>query len=140
MRIGGAYLSLLAFLGVLAHLHYGSIGPALANLRGERLSVLPAVIDMGEGAPGETRHAAVDLANRTGQTLRVVGGTADCSCSVLGDLPVAIPPGETRSITVSVKLPRSSGTFDRKAKLTIDDDGFATVGLRLTGRITPAPE
>ena len=66
-------------------------------MRTERLSVHPPLIDMGHGAPGETREATVELTNRTDQPIRLIGGTADCSCTVIGDLPVTIPPGEARS-------------------------------------------
>ena len=66
---------------------------ALAYFRGERLSVRPALVDVGEGAPGETRVSAVELVNRTDHEIRIVGGTFDCSCAVTDDLPVTIPPG-----------------------------------------------
>jgi hypothetical protein len=139
VRVGatvfGGYLLLLGSLGVFAHYHFGSIDAALAGLRSERLSVYPALVDVGEGAPGESRDALVELSNRTDRPIRIIGGTSDCSCTVLGDLPVTIPPGEARSITVTVYLPNSVGRFNRKAELKIDDQGFGRVGFRLTGRI-----
>jgi hypothetical protein len=90
---------------------------------------------MGEGVPGETREALLQLTNRTDKDIRVIGGTFDCSCTVLGDLPVTIPPGESRSITVAMHLPSVRGTFNRKAALRLEDMGFTTVTFRLTGRI-----
>ena len=131
----GAYLLLMGVLVGFAHVAYGSVDAALAHLRNERISVNPSLIDMGEDVPGETREAAVELTNHTDQPIRLIGGTSDCSCTVLADLPVTIPPGEARSITVTVKLPNSKGAFNRKAALRIDDQGFNTVGFRLTGRI-----
>jgi Protein of unknown function (DUF1573) len=136
--IFGAYVLLMGILAGVAHLGFGSIDAALASIRNERLSVFPALIDMGEGVPGETREAKVELTNRTDQPIRLIGGSADCSCTVLADLPVTIPPGESRSITVAVRLPNAPGTFNRKAGLQLDDQGFRKIDFRLTGRISKA--
>ncbi len=136
----GGYVVLLGLLAGFVYFHFGSVSAALASLRGERLSVSPGLIDMGEGAPAETRAASVELTNRTEQPIRLIGGSADCSCTVLGDLPVTVPPGESRSITITMNLPKTPGMFNRKAQLTIDDDGFKTVGFRLTGRIKRSSE
>ncbi len=137
----GVYLALLGSLAVFAHYRYGPFYAALAGLRNERLSVSPPLLDIGEGAPGEIREATLELTNRMDDPIRVFGGTADCSCSVLGDLPITIPPGEARSIKVTVRLPSSPGRFNRKAELKIDDDGlFGRVGFRLTGRIGQATQ
>jgi hypothetical protein len=54
---------------------------------------------------------------------------------VTGSLPVVIPPGESRWITVSAKMPQQPGLFTRKAGLLIDDGGMRRVNFRITGRI-----
>ena len=136
----GGYLLLLGAVAAVAHHRFGSIDGAIAFLRGERLSLTPGLVDMGDGGPGETREASLELTNRTDHAIRLIGGTVDCSCTVLNDLPVTVPPGETRSITVSMKLPGTPGMFTRKARLAIDDEGFGSVGFRLTGRINKASE
>jgi hypothetical protein len=136
----GAYALLVGSLAVLAQYRYGSIEAAIAILRNERLSVRPALIDVGRGVPGEIRQASVELTNRTDHPIRVLGGTADCSCTVAGSLPVTVPPAGTESIAIAVRLPPSLGAFDRRATLTIDDHGFKTVAIRLTGRITESSD
>jgi hypothetical protein len=137
--IFGVYLLLMAILAGVAYLGFGSIDAALASIRNECLSVFPALIDMGEGVPGETREAKVELTNRTDKPIRLVGGTSDCSYTVLGDLPVTVPAGESRSISVVVRLPNAAGTFNRKAGLQVDDLGFRAVSFRLTGWIRKTP-
>ena len=136
----GVYLLLMGILAAVAYLGFGSIDAALAILRGERLSIYPSLVDMGEGVPGETRNASIELTNRTDMPIRVIGGTSDCSCTVLGDLPVTIPPGESRSITVAMHLPNAVGAFNRKAGLHLDYVGFRAVGFRVTGRINKASQ
>lgn len=134
------YLFLLGSLAGFANYRYGSVDAALASLRNERLSVSPGLLDMGQGMPGETREATLELANRTDQPIRLIGGTADCSCTVIGDLPVTVPAGEARSITIKLRLPNSQGQFTRKAGLIIDDQGFKSVSFRLSGRINEKQE
>jgi len=136
----GIYLLVLGAVAGFVHYRYGSVDAALAGMRHERLSVNPPLIDMGQGVPGETRDATVELANRTDQPIRLIGGTADCSCTVIGDLPVTIPPGEARSITITMRLPNAAGSFNRKAELQIDDEGFKRVAFRLTGQISKASQ
>lgn len=140
MAVLGGYALLLAFIAIFSAAYFGSIRSAIAVLRGERLSVYPALVEMGIGVPGEERNASVELTNRTDQPIRLIGGTADCSCTVLGDLPVTIPAGESRSITVTMHLPKSLGAFNRKAQLTIDDGEFKRIGFRLSGRIEEPSE
>ena len=125
LGVVGTYLILVGALGAVVHFGYGSIDSAMAHLRQERISAHPSLVDVGEGAPGEMREGAVELTNRTDHPIRVIGGTSDCSCTVLGDLPIAIPPGETRSIRITVRLPNSRGSFNRRAALQIDDGGSA---------------
>ncbi len=47
----GVYLLLMGILVGVAYLGFGSIDTALASLRGERLSIYPSLIDMGEASP-----------------------------------------------------------------------------------------
>jgi hypothetical protein len=134
----GVYLLLMGVLVAVAYLGFGSIDASLASLRGERLSIHPSLVDMGEGLPGETRNTTVELTNRTDRPIRIIGGTSDCSCTVLADLPVTIPPGESRSISIAMHLPNATGAFNRKAGLQLDDIGFRAVSFRLVGQINKA--
>ena len=69
-----------AVLGALsggASLLFGSADVALARLRGERISLYPRLVDVGTGASGETREAAVEVVNRMPHPIRLIGGTQD---------------------------------------------------------------
>jgi hypothetical protein len=59
---------------------------------------------------------------------------------VLGDLPVTVPPSETRSVAVAVVLPANPGMFTRKAFFLVDDEGFRHIAFRMTGRVRAADE
>jgi hypothetical protein len=134
---GGAalVLGLLAGAGALV---FGSADAALARIRGERVSVRPGMVDLGRGAPGQAVEATVELINRTASPVRIVGGTSDCSCVTTNDLPVTLPPGEGRPVTVRVRLPRAAGVFNRQAFFWTDDERARTIVFPLTGRIEPS--
>jgi hypothetical protein len=139
LPLGGGVIGTTAVLALLvgaAHLSFGSSQAALAYLRGERLSVSPRLLEMGEGHAGETLDAAVELRNWADKPIRVYGGTSDCSCVATDDLPLSIPPGEARSVRVRIRLPRADGLFNRTAYLITDDEQTRTLIFRLTGQIS----
>jgi hypothetical protein len=131
-------LSLGALLGVV-HLTFGSVPAATAHFRGERVSISPRLADLGSALPGQSHSVIIDVWNWTGDPIRLIGGTADCSCTVLQDLPVEIPAGAARSVIVNVMMSGKPGIFTRRAGFVIDDHGMKRVDFRLTGRIL-APE
>jgi hypothetical protein len=127
-------LTLLAGLGVWM---FGSIDAAMAHIRGERLSVRPSLVDLGSGAPGQSVETTVELLNRTGRPVRIIGGTSDCSCVTTKDLPVSLGPGESRLVSIRVGLPTTLGLFNRQAVFWTDDDQARTIVFPLIGSIEP---
>ena len=130
----------LGLLLILAHTIFGSVPSALAYLRGERISVHPRMVEIEEGVPGETRKVKVEVANWTDEPIRLIGGTTDCACTVLGDLPVTIPARETRTVTVDIFLSARPGIYTRKATFLVDDHGFRHISFSMTGRILEVKE
>lgn len=129
-----AAAALTCLLVVVAWLGFGSTAAALAYFRGENLTVSPRMLDLGECTPGETRTSMVEVWNWTDRPVRLVGGTADCSCTVLDDLPVRIPPGESRPITITVRVAAQPGIFNRKAGLLVDNGELTRIDFHMTGR------
>src|SRR5262245_60616077 len=66
---------LLAVFAAIGAAAFGSPAAALAYLRGDRLTVEPRLVDIGEGHVGETKQVVVHLRNWTDRPIRVVGGT-----------------------------------------------------------------
>jgi hypothetical protein len=116
---------------------YGLPDATLARLRGESISVRPGIADVGSGEAGQMMEATVEIVNWTSRPVKVFGGTSDCSCIVTKDLPLTLAPGESRQVSVQVRLPASAGLFNRKAYYWTDCDDARTVYFGLTGRITP---
>ncbi len=124
----------------LAYFSFGSVPAAIAYLRGERISIQPRLADVGTGEAGTERQVTLEVTNWTDQPVRLIGGTQDCSCTVLADLPITIPPLEARSVAVNIRLSGKPGIFTRKADFLVDDQGFKRISFRLTGRIREKKE
>lgn len=125
-------LSLLAGVGMQ---RYGSLDAMVAHLRGERVSIRPDLVDVGRGVPGQSIEASVALVNRTKSPVRIIGGTSDCSCVATDNLPVTLQPGESRSVSLRVDLPRATGRFTRKVWFWTDDAQARTIVFPVTGTI-----
>jgi len=119
----------------LAHFSFGSVPAAIAHFRGERVSIEPRLLDVGTGIRGESRAVSVTLTNWTEEPIQLFGGTADCSCTVLHDLPVTLPAKESRTVSVQVSLSGPPGIFTRKAAFLINDGGIKRIDFRMTGQI-----
>jgi hypothetical protein len=113
---------------------------ALARLRGELLTVDPAVSDVGEATAGTARSFLVRLVNHSDQPIRVVGGTSSCACTVTSDLPMTVPPPrEARSIEIRMKFSGGVGRFQHRFVLYTDADESPIVVARFAGRVVATP-
>lgn len=107
----------------------------LARLRGEQLSVEPPVTDIGADVAGRIRQFTVRIHNHTDRTTKIVGGTANCSCLATSDLPVMIPPGESRPVSVVVAFRGSAGLFQNEFLFYTDEERQKRVLARFKGQI-----
>ena len=113
---------------------FGSSEVALASLGGSDLAVRPGLVDFGSGPAGDTVPCTVTVHNLSAEAVTLLGGTADCSCVATADMPVTIPPGESRDVGILLKLPAAAGTFRREAYLWTDCPSTKTLVIELTGR------
>ena len=130
--IAVAALAVSAAAGTLV---YGSPAAAMARLGGDSLHLAADYLDFGDGKPGERLTAEVRVRNFTDRPLRLIGGTADCSCVTTSDLPITLPPRGEAAVSVQLKLPESRGRFTRVAEFWTDCDDQRTLRLRLGARV-----
>lgn len=122
-------LILVTAIGLLALPGDSSLGVALARLRGESLVIDPPVSDVGEGVYGEQREFEIEVRNYSDRPVRILGGTADCDCVATRDLPVTVPPGGARKITITVTLVGAVGAGQQAFKLYTDqEEQFVVIG------------
>jgi hypothetical protein len=121
---------LLAVVGV----GFGSVAGARASLRGDEVYLDPSAVDLGAVPAGEASESFITVFNASHYDIRVVGGTANCACTLIPELPVTIPPGQSRSLQIWVKAPASAGAFQIPATLWTDSATNQTIPVLLRGR------
>jgi hypothetical protein len=103
--------AILAVVVGFVLLFAGNPANFLARLRGEQISVEPAVSSIGTGNPGETRLFTVRLVNHADKPIWIIGGTASCACVATDDLPVLIDPKNSKEVSVRVRFTGTPGMF-----------------------------
>ena len=120
---------------------YGSFRGFSAQLAGDTISIEPTSLDFGQEELGTIQDRWVVVHNWSDRPLSVVGGTANCSCLTTQDLPILIPPKESKSIRIQVKFKGSPGYFQYQANLlwSIDNNTISTIYIPFYGWVL-APE
>jgi hypothetical protein len=131
---GGAVVILLMIVGLFVLLADDPTD-TLARLRGEGLTISPSVADVGVGGAREIHDVTYQLRNHTDHEIRVIGSKADCRCMTTRDLPITIPPRETRVIGIGAKFGGTPGSFQHEFVLYIDDREQGVVVGRFIGRV-----
>jgi hypothetical protein len=121
------------FLGVVS-IGFGSVAGARASLRGDEVFLDPPLVDLGTVPAGEVSEKLLTVFNAGRGDVRVLGGTSNCACTLIRDLPVTIPPGQSVSLRISVKTPPSTGAFQFQAILWTDSSINETVPVHVRGR------
>ena len=129
----------LASLGLAGWVGLSVLGhdpeAVLAQLRGETITAAPSQTDVGNGPPGNGQELLLTLHNRGASSVRIYGGTTDCSCLSTVDLPVSIPPGQSVQIRVLFRRPGKSGVFKRGFWLFTDAPRQPLVVAWISGRV-----
>jgi hypothetical protein len=94
-------------VGSLA-LYYGSVDAALARLRGDPVSVSETFVDLGHGTAGQFLQGTIELRNFTDDPIRVIGGTSDCQCAIIRDLPLTLEPNRATHVSIVMRIPAHS--------------------------------
>lgn len=103
-RVLGITAALLAAIICLLIFRFGSLGAAAAYLGGERLTISAGTAAAAHSHEPDVRHFSFTVRNSGAHPVRIIGFKSTCTC-VSGDrLPVAIPAGQERKLSVAVQL------------------------------------
>lgn len=133
VTIAGGVAVIAIFLCSVAVWGFGSVDAAMAYLRGDLISVDPGIVELGEGSAGAIRKAEVCLTNRMDRPVTLIGGTSDCSCIVINNLPATLQPGESVNMEIVMLYPTSSGRFMRSAEFYAEADRWIRIPIAITG-------
>jgi Protein of unknown function (DUF1573) len=127
LMIGAFFLAVVASYSFLA---FGSIGHAIAYLRGERLHPITPIVTLGNVQPGHTYEVEFPFVNLTGHPITVVGATSSCGCTSVQKLPVTVPASGRCSLTF--KITPKAGRFEPvNVELYTDVPGHTRLSLTI---------
>ncbi len=112
---------LLAILIAGGSFYFGSYRALIAGLRGEPVTTSVGYVDFGTCQAGEDLEAPITFSNWTPKVVRLIGGTSDCNCTTLKDLPVEIKPGVDCEIRVRLHTPNSSHGYLSRVIVVMTD-------------------
>lgn len=129
---------ILGLLTAVVIWYFGSLAPAVAYIKGDRLLIHPTEISFGEAYPGEKRTLHFRLWNFTGGPVRLLGTNSTCSCLTTESFPLVITEGERRTLEVVVSAPYRAANVDVSTIYFTDWSGKPSFSFRTQGRIVEA--
>lgn len=137
--LGYTVLFTTVFLGVAAGFglwHFGSIGPALAYLSGERVIVDSRSKSIGTVKKGDRVELQFGFSNHAKASVNILGAQSSCSCALVENTPISIPPGETKQLKVVVSTAGlTTANFAQSIKVFTDFPSKPVVTIAVTGTI-----
>ena len=115
--------------------HFGSAAAFSAALRGDSFAVTPATIDLGAVKVGSERTVAFSVRNLSNVQVRVVGAQTSCTCVTTGTLPMSVPPGAERDVSVRVHVNRP--VYQEHIALHVDVGRLETRVVTVSASGTP---
>ena len=75
--------------------------------------ILGGPSDVGRAAPNSLQIAKVVVTNQSAQPVEIVGGGVSCGCMTLNSIPMTIPPRQSVTLQVQIRVPMDAGPFKK---------------------------
>jgi hypothetical protein len=123
----------LAFLLAFGTYWFGSIGSAIAYVRGDRL--LPNVYTRSFGVAPSGRELSTEfkLTNWAGSPIRILGARSSCTCVLAAGLPATVQPRKTYVLKLRIRNRRKKGHVSEHVHLLLDDPQGKSLVLKVEG-------
>jgi len=89
-------------------------------LRGERLLLSPARVDLGRVVGNQEIEFQLELRNLTLRPVTLVGAQRSCQCISVSEFPLVVPPSRTVQLPMRIVAPADAGNFLQSLKLFTD--------------------
>jgi hypothetical protein len=103
-------------------------------LRGEDLAASPAVVDLGEFAPDDSKQIAVHILNMSPAAVTLTGIHTSCSCVTADQLPAVVESHHEYLLNLVIHSSREAGRFVREAVVYSNSKVTPRLLIRLSGR------
>ena len=134
-------MSIFVIIGLMIFSEHSSADGLFATIRGDALTARPAIVDVGNGTPGEYRESSIEVSNWSDQEARIFGGSTGCSFDILLDCPKTISPKSAQVFRVKYQLPDTDGTTTQKVRFWVLHSGRTVpIQFEIRGNTKPASE
>jgi len=130
----------LLFSLTMALSRFGSLGSALAYLEGQRLIADRRSVSFGEVEQGHRPVVTFELMNTSERNISILGAKTLCTCVLVENVPLSLPPKSRRAIQVAVKTDSRTGPIDETIYLFTDFPKQPKLGLSVRGQILGSRE
>lgn len=128
----------LACLVACALYFFGSVGEAIAYVRGQRL--FASADGVVTAVEGQTQEFDLVVRNMGGRRVRILGGQSSCSCLVALGVPTDLPARGRLVIRVSFRPKRRTGQFSQAIRLFTDDLDQSDLDVLVNCQVTGSSE
>ncbi len=127
-------IGLLA-IAAIALYFFGSFGSAVAYLGGDRLIADAYTRSVGVVSVGDQHAVFFKLTNMSNQAVEIVGAKSSCTCLVLDQLPVVLPPRGVFRLRIGLRPKPRPGQIAERVSLITDREGQQRLDLKISGRV-----
>jgi hypothetical protein len=132
--VGAVVLLTTVTAGLMAYWR-ADFSAVLVRLRGEPLTIEPALFDLGSGVSGQGREFEIRVTNHSARPVRIVGGPTKCPCAIADELPVTVPAGGTITLPMRAKFTGTVGIFRHELLLYTDNPEQPAATARIMGTV-----
>jgi hypothetical protein len=93
-------------------------------------------VDLGKGKKNERYTVQFEITNLGREVASVVGGSCDCSCAIVNELPLKVPPGKKVQVEVGISFPIDGDEFSRVLVFYTDVGQQGVLAARIQGQVT----
>jgi Protein of unknown function (DUF1573) len=140
-----ALTAIIASVGILSvatitFYFFGSLDAALAYLGGHRLIADAYTQSVGIVGRREERAVFFKLTNMSNRVVRILGAKSSCTCLVVDQLPVVVPPHGAFRLRIRVRPKSRPGQIAERVTLITDREGQGELDLKVRGRVVERVE
>lgn len=129
-----AFYAVIVTAGYSGVQHFLYLSPLGVRVRNETVTVLPESLWAGDVAMGQYHEARIGLRNNLDRPITLVGGTKNCSCYAIKELPATLASGEIRYVPVDVRAPKRKGSFAVRVGFYADLGTMHSISCQVKGR------
>ncbi len=77
----------------------------------------------------------VEMVRINSSRVIIAGGSSDCSCIAISELPKELKGGDSVIVPVRIRLPDKEGGFSREFRFAVTEGSYFTISGKIVGNV-----